>query len=1044
MGTQFIIFSLIIILFLSISINVFLINKGSENNNYNKEEDFAENKYQKYEDEEEKEYFYDLSLVNQRDNQNRLKKNIMDFFDSSDFIWTINNNEIKKKIDIWKNNTYPYLGIERFSIPIISTISAGKSSTLNYILNLKYNLLQIGENITTKFCLIIRDNKNYKKGKIFNVTIEKRAEVEKFNFIKKDEIKEDPKIFLAKRNKYIENLEIDKEKDAGLYFVILEIDTGLFEGEFEKYSNLIEFIDLPGLNEKGLAENFYFRNILPFIKPNLLFPIIILDAKKFYTSDVFDIFNEIFKPYIPKNMVGNNYDLENQNFYLKKCKNNSLFLINKLNLFQEDERAEMIYKITNETSYALNVNLFLEKNTFQINSKAKNLEINKYESFLDYINYALNKEDLKESDEIKNIINKEIKKDFNYFEPSNVNEKVKGYKYSDSENEYNKFKKIIDDKKCRQGRFNKNYYYYFKSIFNSLKQKQKKLSFDNDGLKIKNVLKSKIKNSMDNFLNEEPLKEILNVIKVTEDELEKEHLSRVNLNKNTENPFEIIKILNEPIKKLDKLGNGNEGIKDLSKHYDDLIAFIGNNQFLHYLFSGPYSSGKSFTLNNLIGYNYYLLETGSAETTNHAFIIRYSKEINLYKGIIRDNKYQKFFEKGEHLANGKDSVKGKIRELNHKVDKFSIYILETPIEIFDDLRIKDDIKKQIEFIDFPGLDTTKSKKYIGNDVLKIINAFFFLNEPKDSGVHGVDEVFKTVMRELTLKDSNVHSLKNCLILFTKNNKEEQKDFYKKDYIKKVIDNLIQSLKNDLELVEIEKIKRKLNNTSMNFVKFSNIDYKNYIVLRETLTSFKTYINYIISTIKGNNNNIDSLLEDINIFINEKFNLEEKQKNSFFSFSWFSNKEQKNEKNYNQELLNSHNYIQDFIDILNENNLKGKNFIVGEKEKNIIIEYYKNYLNIKENLKNLSDYKNSLYEEFKLKFIELMENAQDSLNNIFIKYLEDILMKTHSVVYTINAKFEMNKEKFEKKYSEDENTRYLNRINDLYQIKYSEIYSKLRT
>ena len=92
---------------------------------------------------------------------------------------------------------------------------------------------------------------------------------------------------------------------------------------------------------------------------------------------------------------------------------------------------------------------------------------------MDYINYALNKEDLKESDEIKNIISKEIQKDFNYFEPSNVNEKVKGYKYSDSENEYNKFKKIIDDKKCRLGRFNMNYYYYFKSIFNSLKQKQK-------------------------------------------------------------------------------------------------------------------------------------------------------------------------------------------------------------------------------------------------------------------------------------------------------------------------------------------------------------------------------------------------------------------------------------------------------------------------------------------------------------------------------------------------------------------------------------------
>ena len=95
--------------------------------------------------------------------------------------------------------------------------------------------------------------------------------------------------------------EIQKEnkeiKNPNLYFVIMEIDTGLFDGEYEKY-HLVEFIDIPGLNEIGVNNNFYFKNVLPFIKMNFLFPIIILDSIKFDSSDVFNIFKEIFKPYL--------------------------------------------------------------------------------------------------------------------------------------------------------------------------------------------------------------------------------------------------------------------------------------------------------------------------------------------------------------------------------------------------------------------------------------------------------------------------------------------------------------------------------------------------------------------------------------------------------------------------------------------------------------------------------------------------------------------------------------------------------------------------
>ena len=94
----------------------------------------------------------------------------------------------KEKMQDIKNKIYPYLGLERFAIPMISTVSAGKSSTLNFLLNLANNKLEIGESATTKFCVIIRHNKNYKTGKIYNVAIERRAEINKYNFHKQKKL----------------------------------------------------------------------------------------------------------------------------------------------------------------------------------------------------------------------------------------------------------------------------------------------------------------------------------------------------------------------------------------------------------------------------------------------------------------------------------------------------------------------------------------------------------------------------------------------------------------------------------------------------------------------------------------------------------------------------------------------------------------------------------------------------------------------------------------------------------------------------------------
>lgn len=113
----------------------------------------------------------------------------------------------------------------------------------------------------------------------------------------------------------------------------MEVDTGLFEGEMEQYSQIVEFIDIPGLNEKEEEYIFYFQNVLPLIKMNFLFPLIILDGTKFESADTFEVFNNVFKPYISKFIKENKlfekktqFDKDNQNLTLNKIKAKSFFL----------------------------------------------------------------------------------------------------------------------------------------------------------------------------------------------------------------------------------------------------------------------------------------------------------------------------------------------------------------------------------------------------------------------------------------------------------------------------------------------------------------------------------------------------------------------------------------------------------------------------------------------------------------------------------------------------------------------------------------------
>ena len=193
-----------------------------------------------------------------------------------------------------------------------------------------------------------------------------------------------------------------------------------------------------------------------------------------------------------------------------------------------------------------------------------------------------------------------FKKDFNFIIPDNIDNISKK---SQKSNDYEEFKELIENYNILRGNFQQYHYFYFNEKYKTFLGRNK---MDNDGIIIKNKIKNKIKDSINIFLDDKYFKEILEYLKINEKELNEDFIKYINI----ENPLNIIRILDYPIKELKKIGYSNEGVVTLYNDYEDLTKFLENSIFIHYIILGIYSSGKSFTLNNMIGYNLYMLETG--------------------------------------------------------------------------------------------------------------------------------------------------------------------------------------------------------------------------------------------------------------------------------------------------------------------------------------------------------------------------------------------------------------------------------------------------
>ena len=188
-----------------------------------------------------------------------------------------------------------------YYIPIIGTISAGKSTFLKALLGIDF--LEVGELTTTRFICLI---KNSKETKFYHVIPKKGEEI----YYEKDgeEINKEEEI--TKKIEEINKALSDKEKNTNDIFYMLEvpfkhIDNKLLLGQ-------CYFMDIPGLNEDF---NFYIEKISSLIAiNNILFEIMVFDST---SSDSDNILNIFLK-------------LEEKNCLKKK---NNLLVLNKIDHF---------------------------------------------------------------------------------------------------------------------------------------------------------------------------------------------------------------------------------------------------------------------------------------------------------------------------------------------------------------------------------------------------------------------------------------------------------------------------------------------------------------------------------------------------------------------------------------------------------------------------------------------------------------------------------------------------------------------------------------
>ena len=761
-----------------------------------------------------------------------------------------------------KNNFYKkygrYLGINRFAIPVIGVISSGKSTFLNNFLNLN-NILQIGELVTTRFIAIIRHDKSADIPELYHVEIERRNNI--FNFKEKGEcfIKSKNKLDFAKEiQKLNEDIEINNKQnsdkylyDIEKYFLIIRTKIPLFEGELEEYGNLIDFLDIPGLDEVKNSANTNFDDFVKIIFPNILFPIFIIDYLKLDNDDSLNIIKKYFLLYTSNIRDLNYQDKENISY------EKGIYLLNKIDLLNDrDNDLKNIFEKFKEkydnllldNGKIVNTQVQENKNFFAIS--ANKLNSNKSGAFIDDILIDIESQaKISSKNSFKSFLKEYLESKY-HIDLKKAKEEKEDDSLKEKLNIINEKLKII----C--------------SSLNNPKLTLKELTFLNKfndinvdkekDIKNENMLSKileNIKQILDDYLNFN-FEELLQKIDLNMLEEKKNLIKHYNNNRN-------IKDFNNKVCSLfpKKIEDKYDSIKELIQSIKNFNTFYDNNN-IRILFIGMISSGKTSLLNTIIGHNHKILQTTISECTKCIYRIKYSKQINFCESKIVNNEYGHYFEdiKGSEIYD-LVQIKNKIEVLNHE-SKFKVYTLYIPIEGLEDFEFKD----KIELIDLPGIKKEIAEIKIDlKELIEMSDGFIFNFNSLNIADENTQYIFTEIINDIKNKNNEIFNFENCLFnlnfidLIQDNLINEKVEEFKKNIVTTINSKIYTG-----DFVEKLTLKSKIlssNNINVSFL--SNLYYNQYQENVDNIVSLK-FIN-------------NDKLEDIYENILEEYDEEEIEK-----------------------------------------------------------------------------------------------------------------------------------------------------------------------
>ena len=983
----------------------------------------------------------------------------------------IKNENIINEYKSFKYNYKSFTKLKRFLIPVFGKISCGKSTLLNYILNL-YDTFETNYNISTKFICIIRHNKLLKVPKIYNACVIERGEyihenktIKLWNFEKGDEIIGDIKTIIENRNHELNKLEF-RDSHWEKYFMILETNIPLFNGENEIYSEFFEFMDVPGLNEfnKGKdSEHFYFKELLPFFIYNVGFSLYIFDAEKQESEDSITIINYILYTYF-------NSDLNKQ----KNC----IFILNKIDKVNNEE-SEL-----NKLKKNLNKNLIchIEEEGYFIGLSSLLLYLNrfKYNSFFDYLFCIIQEYNSQyENDNIDDYIIKRMLKDFQ------INKMKENLEITSNKTLSIKQRillKKLNDKIIEKG-FNSeftevNYIYYNKYFEKYSKNKKEQLGEKHN--KLESIFKKSFKNTIDNFLNnfkyENLINDLVKQLGIKEEEIRNIKLEKkktFNLSK-LNDPISFVKSFKKILDSLNKMEPNSTFIKTMNEEYETTLLYMNKEKKIRIILLGEYSSGKSSLLNTLIGNNLNILPIDTKVCTNIGLVIRYTKNISnifLYHTSLKSSSNDYYYFQDENfLAEGIKLIKPLLILLNSLFasSKYSSQIQKKIIDYFQSsnfLNLDEEFKVVIIYIinnilnddidceyDFLPYDLQKlieeiivetNEKNIEDNNNFYERVFFLLTVPiyafdlislpdnlKEKielidfpGLDSINNIFNSNVLSPLLKCTDgfifvnkgniINEQENVNMLYNIIDKIQMRKF-EFSFQSCLFIDLDESKKEYESILEIQKREQNWNDIiskekilkhsdKINITKFSNIFYSKFKDFQEEVNNYSKFMEHYESNIDKNLNN--------NTYL-------KKLRKDIYNIVCSISSEMYNDYHI---LINIDIYKKRFQKYMNDNeNIK------------IIEDIIKMYLFIKDYIYKSKFYINSnakdFFPKFKKELISSKDFYNESLKGLAMKYLFKLyenfeLMQMKILGESINVKFTKDdfietKKKIELKYEEE--------------------------